>query len=120
MYSNVSLLKIGYVITKSPYASGSVKPALELAVRMQKKGHTVNIFLISDGIWLAKKNQQGPVIQTFKKLMDKGANIMASSDHLTGAGLNDNEVYDKIRIEHKPYQVLVENVMEHWDRVIVI
>lgn len=111
---------LGIVITKTPTASDLVQNTLKLSHHAIDRGQEVTIFLLSDGVWLAKKNQTGPTSEELKALLSKKTSVVASRQHLKGAGITENELWGGITISDKPYHDLVENVMEHWDRVITI
>jgi sulfur relay (sulfurtransferase) complex TusBCD TusD component (DsrE family) len=111
---------LGIVITKTPAVSTLVANALKIGRQATSKGHKVTIFLLSDGVWLAKKNQIGTATEELKILLNNGAAVMASHQHLKGAGITEDDLWDGITLSDKPYHDLVENVMEHWDRVITI
>lgn len=49
---------IGIIITKAPYGNEDPENALNLAQNILQLGDKVNIFLISDGVWVAKKGQK--------------------------------------------------------------
>ena len=49
---------IGFVVTKPPLESGLVSNMLSIAESSIDQGKSVGMFLISDGVWLVKKNQK--------------------------------------------------------------
>ena len=111
---------LGIVITKTPTLSTLVENALKIGRQAASKGQKVTIFLLSDGVWLAKKNQIGAATEELKTLLSQRTTVMVGHDHMKGAGIKENDIWDGITISDKPYHDLVENVMEHWDRVITI
>lgn len=111
---------IGFVITKAHLESGLVHNALGIAENAIQQGKTVGIFLISDGVWLVKKNQQNHVAERFVKLLDSGMQVIASKEHLMAAGISDDDVLEGVTITKRVYKDLVTNVMENWKKVMSI
>ncbi len=111
---------LGFIITKAPFESTLGSGFLDLAKKTIENGKTVGLFLISDGVWFAKKNQQSNATNILTSLIAKGAKIAISKDNLEAAGIENNELIDGVTISEKPYMDLVELVMEKWARVITI
>ena len=110
-------IDIGFVITKAPFESTLGFGFLDLAKKAIDDGKTIEMFLISDGVWFAKKNQKS---DNLKYLIKKGVEITVSKDNLEAAGIEDNELIDGLIISEKPYMDLVELVMEKWKKVMTI
>ena len=110
-------IDLGFIITKAPYESTLGSGFLDLARKEIENGKKVGVFLISDGIWFAKKNQKNNVI---KFLIEKGAEITVSLDNLEAAGIDNTELIKGLTISDKPYDDLVELVMEKWNKVMTI
>jgi len=111
---------IGIIITKAPLESNLVTKFLNLARKITNNRNKVEIFLISDGVWLAKKNQDNPSSKILNELIKKSSKIFASKEHLTAAGIDDNELIKNITLSEKPYLDIVTLTMETWDKVITI
>ena len=111
---------IGFVVTKAPSESGLVSNVLSIARSSMDQGKSVGLFLISDGVWLAKKNQKNHFIDTFTGILKDGAAVIASGEHLEAAGIPEDDVMDGVIVTKKLYKDLVANVMENWDRVMTI
>jgi sulfur relay (sulfurtransferase) complex TusBCD TusD component (DsrE family) len=111
---------LGFIITKAPFESTLGSGFLDLAKKTIENGKTVGLFLISDGVWFAKKNQKNNAIKILSNLIEKGAIITVSQDNLEAAGIENNELLDGVIISNKPYMDLVELVMEKWGRVMTI
>lgn len=120
MNDNSTAADFGFVITKAPLESGLVSNVLTIAHSAIDAGRTVNLFLVSDGVWLAKKNQHNNVTMAFKELIEKGAVAVASKAHLTAAGIEEAELFEGVIPIRKIYKELVENVMEKWRKVMVV
>ena len=111
---------IGFVVTKPPLESGLVSNMLSIAQSSLDQGKSVGIFLISDGIWLVKKNQKNHVYEQFLNVLKGGAEVLASREHLEAAGIGDDEIVDGVTVTKRVYKDLVINVMERWNKVVSI
>jgi sulfur relay protein TusB/DsrH len=120
MDDNISVYDFGVVISKPPLETGLVATILTMAQQVMNQRGSVSVFLISDGVWLAKKNQRNHVAELFKTLLQNGVNVTVSAEHLTAAGISENELYDGLHITKKTYSDLVDNVMEQWKKVVTI
>jgi sulfur relay protein TusB/DsrH len=113
-------IDLGFIITKSPFESTLGTGFLDLAKKSINNGKTVGIFLISDGVWFAKKYQKNKAIKILTNLIEKGAKITVSRDNLEAAGIGNNELLDGVVISETPYMDLVDLVMEEWRKVMTI
>lgn len=120
MENEIYEIDLGYVITKAPYESSLGANMLELAQKALKEGKSVGIFLISDGVWFAKKNTSTKTGKLFQTILEEGAEVTVSNDNLESAGIQPTELHKNIIISDKPYTDLVTQVMEKWRRVITI
>jgi sulfur relay protein TusB/DsrH len=120
MKDNKYEIDLGFVISKSPHESTFGAGFFELAKEAFNNNKKVGIFLISDGVWFAKKNQKNKTSEILTTLIKKDASIYACSDNLEAAGIQKNELFDGIIISEEPYKDLVNLVMEKWKRVITI
>jgi len=111
---------IGFVITKPPLETGAVASTLKIAIEARKSGKSVGLFLISDGVWLAKAGQENEASALFGELIADGVPATASGDHLLAAGIPEDGLVGGVEVAKKPYKALVANVMEDWDKVMVI
>lgn len=110
---------IGFIITKAPLENSSIKKLLTAALEATKN-NKIGFFLISDGVFLIKKNQKNETYDIFKEIISKKVEIIVSEDHLESAGLSSNEILSNLIISDKPYDDLVDFVMEKYERVITI
>jgi sulfur relay protein TusB/DsrH len=113
-------IDIGFLITKAPLESGNVSNVISLAEEAINNGKKVEIFLISDGIWLAKSDQKNKVAERFIDLIKRGVNVTVSKEHLEAAGITNNELVNGLKITDDPYASLVDLVMEKWEKVLTI
>ena len=114
------MVDLGIIITKTPLETNLVNRFLQIAKDTIENNKTVGLFLISDGVWLVKKNQNNNSFELLKNLIEKNVEIIVSKDHLLSAGLYENEIIENIKISEKPYSDLVDNVMENYERVIKV
>lgn len=111
---------IGFILTKAPLENSFSKKILELAMTARNRDKKVGFFLISDGIYLVKNNQENEISYLLKKLLTKNIEIIVSKDHLKSSGISEDEILDSVTIAEKPYDELVDFVMERYERVITI
>ena len=120
MNDNENERDIGFVISKAPHESGLVSNTLTIALNAMEQGKTIGLFLISDGVWLAKRNQKNHLIGTFEKLIEGGTVVLVSGEHLAAAGITEDEIMKGVTITKRVYKDLVTNVMENWRKVMSI
>ena len=120
MNENKYEIDIGFIITKAPFESKLGEKILDLANKGLKEGKTIGIFLISDGVWFAKKNIKNKIEKLVQNLVEKGVEITVSQDNLRAGGIDDSEIINGVTISEKPYSDLVDLVMEKWRRVLTI
>jgi len=111
---------LGLIITKAPAESGAVANALQMARGAQFSGNRIALFLISDGVWLAKAGQKNRAFNEFCELLNKGVRVTLSQEHLEAAGMGRGELVDGVDIVKKVYDEMVDQVMEQWNRVVVV
>jgi sulfur relay protein TusB/DsrH len=113
-------IDLGFIITKTPFESLLGSGFLDLAKKTMDVGKKIGLFLISDGVWFAKKNQKNNAGEILTNLIEKGAEIIVIQDNLEAAGIEKNELIEGLIISEKPYDDLVDLVMEKWKRVMTI
>jgi sulfur relay (sulfurtransferase) complex TusBCD TusD component (DsrE family) len=111
---------IGFIITKAPLESSLTYSFLTIAKNAIEQGKTISIFLLSDGIWLAKKTQKNNVVELFKTFLEKKVDITISKDHLEAAGIKDTDLLHGVIIAERPYADLVDFVMEKCRKVMIL
>ncbi len=110
----------GFIITKAPLESLLTFNFLTIAKNAMEKEKAISFFLISDGIWLVKKNQKNKVVELLQHLIKNGASITVSKDHLDAAGIEITNILPGISITDRPYTELVDFVMEKCRRVMTL
>lgn len=118
MAKNNYEIDIGFVITKAPLESSLATGIITLAKHAIDKGKTIGMFLISDGVWLVKKNQKNG--EDITGLIEKCVEVTISKNHLEASGIQTEELMSGVNVTEKPYTELVERVMERWHQVITI
>ena len=111
---------IGFILTKAPLESSAIKRILELSLDSLKKNKKIGFFLISDGIFLIKRNQKNETYTLFKEIISNNVEIIVSKDHLESAGISPDQICCESYISDKPYDDLVDFVMEKYEKVITI
>lgn len=112
--------EIGFIITKAPLENSYISKLLESALNAINKNKKIGFFLISDGVYLIKKNQKNIPFNLIKKIIAQKTEIIVSIDHLNAAGISKDELLNEIKITEKTYDELVEFIMEKYERVITI
>ena len=115
-----SEVDVGFVITKTPLDSGRVMSALAQAEAALAQGRRVGLFLISDGVWLARRGQDNSCAAAFQRVVAGGAAVTVSPEHLSGAGITPAELLDGMNVAGNTYRSLVECVMEKWRKIVVV
>lgn len=110
---------LGVILTKGPYGGEDAENALDVALEAQEMGDPVGLFLLSDGVWAAKKGQQGPLAQKLGDFLARGGEVTVSGEHLEAAGLTPDRLVPKAIIAPDPYDRLVDLVMDRWEKVVV-
>jgi sulfur relay protein TusB/DsrH len=107
----------GIIIARTAAASENAISSLELAQDLLASGNQVGVFLIGDGIYLAKqgKTSAAALITT---LIAKGAKVFASPEHLKASGLSKERLVSGIEVVEDTYKDLVEFVMERYEKVL--
>jgi sulfur relay (sulfurtransferase) DsrF/TusC family protein len=111
---------LGIILTRGPYSSGGAEDAVGLALASQEGGDRVGLFLISDGVWLAHQGQEGALLGQLKAFLGAGGEVLVSGEHIQAAGLPPQALVEGVTVLPDPYDALVDRVMEHWDRVIIL
>ena len=112
--------KIGVVISKSPFYDENVKSTLTMMEGLIKNPYNeVTLFLVSDGVWMAKRGVKDfdPRLREFTS---SGGKVILSQGHLKACGLKEEGLIDDVTITSRPYDDLVDLVMDEWDRTVVV
>lgn len=102
---------IVFMLTKAPY--GKAEEALGLAIEAAKDGNKVSIYLFSDAVLYAKRNQK-----IIKEAIALGTRIYAAKDELLSRGLNENCLTQGIELQSDIIETFVKDIMEQADCVL--
>jgi len=85
------------IVNEAAYGKERAWNALRLAMAMMVKDMKVNIFLLEDGVTVAKKGQRPPegyhnLEKMLTELVQNGAKVLACSTCLQARGLNQNDL----------------------------
>jgi sulfur relay (sulfurtransferase) complex TusBCD TusD component (DsrE family) len=111
-------VQIGVVITKTPHANEAVENVLAMGEEVLKAGGQVELFLLSDGVWVGKRGS-GLTEKRLLRLIKDGCTITTSRQHLKACGLNKEKLVEGVKISDDPYDELVDFVMDRWDKVVI-
>ena len=111
-------IKLGIIVTKTPNSNEDVENVLALGEEALKVGNQVELFLLSDGVWVGKKGN-ALTEKRLTTLINDGCKVKASRRHLKACGLNKEKIVEGIKISDDPYDELVDLVMEKWDKVVI-
>jgi sulfur relay (sulfurtransferase) DsrF/TusC family protein len=110
---------LGIILTKGPQGGEDAENALDVALKALEMDDRVGLFLLSDGVWAAKKGLPGAIAQKLEAFLRGGGQLTVSGEHLEAAGLGPERLVEGASIAPDPYDRLVDLVMEEWDKVIV-
>ena len=89
------------IIADGPYTSERPFTMLRFAYTALLEGHTINIFLVEDGIFVGKKNQDPTTYDNVGKWMKdviaEGANVKACGVCMRARGLSEEEFVEGIK-----------------------
>ena len=88
------------VIANGAYTSERPYTMLRFAYTALLEGHKINVFLVEDGIFIGKKNQDPSTYDNIGKWMNdvikEGANVKACGVCMKARGLDENELMEGI------------------------
>ena len=108
---------IGMIIARTASTTENPVHALHLALEILSHGKQVGLFLIGDGVYLAKNGKTESAV-LLARLISKGAKVYASPEHLKASGFTKERLVPGIVIVEDTYADLVDFVMERYEKVI--
>lgn len=108
--------KVGIILTKAPQGSEDAENALEAGLAALAAGDQAALFLLSDGVWVARKGAMGLKLADFLGL---GGEVYVSGEHLKAGGLAREKLVEGVEVANGAFDRLVDLVMDEWDKVIV-
>ncbi|UCD02426.1 MAG: DsrE family protein [Promethearchaeota archaeon] len=89
------------IIADGAYTSERPFTMLRFAYTALLEGHKINIFLVEDGIFVGKKNQDPTTYENvgkwMKDVIEEGANVKACGVCMRARGLSEDELIEGIR-----------------------
>ena len=113
-------IHLGVLLTRGPLRGEGAEHALGLALEALGRGDQADLFLLSDGVWLAKKGQENGLAPKLEEFLKRGGEVLVSGEHLEAAGLSPERLFPGVRVLPDPYDRLVDLAMEAWDKVVVL
>jgi tRNA 2-thiouridine synthesizing protein D len=118
-------MTLGMLLTEGPWQTQNWKIAEKIAEAALDKGHKVKIFYYLDGVYNAIKHQRFPgvsedelPIKGVKRIVEKGAEIVACGICVNARGLEDGKEYiDGVRVGGLPD---FAEIMGEADRLITL
>ncbi len=109
-------IRLGIILTKAPLGSEDAENALAAGMAALDAGDQASLFLLSDGVWAARKLAMAWSLPCF---MDKGGKVFVSGEHMKAAGLAEDKLVEQAQVANDAFDQLVDLVMDQWDRVMV-
>ncbi|MDO8674157.1 MAG: DsrE family protein [Dehalococcoidia bacterium] len=113
-------INLGIIVTKAPIGSEDAENALEAGRQALLAGDTVGLFLLSDGVWLAKRGKADALEAKLAEFITLGGKVVASGQHLRAVGLGADRLVEKVDIADDGLGRLVDLVMDEWDKTIIL
>ncbi len=95
-------LKFTVVITTAPYGKERAYSALRFALTSLIEGIDINIFLIEDGVYVAKKNQKPAEVPNYMEYLqnciESGATVKVCGPCCIARGLSEDDLIDDVKL----------------------
>ncbi|WP_456472173.1 DsrE/DsrF/TusD sulfur relay family protein [Methanocaldococcus sp.] len=95
-------MKVTVVITTAPYGRERAYSALRFALTSLLEGLEVNIFLIEDGVYVAKKGQEPSDVPNYldllKNAIELGAKVKACGPCCKARGLKQEDLIEGVEL----------------------
>ncbi|MDO8689422.1 MAG: DsrE family protein [Dehalococcoidia bacterium] len=109
-------VRLGIILTNAPQGSEDAENALAAGLAALDAGDEASLFLLSDGVWAARKGAMAGKLPSF---VSRGGTVFVSGEHMKAAGLAADKLVEKAEVTNDAFDRLVDLVMGQWDRVIV-
>jgi sulfur relay (sulfurtransferase) complex TusBCD TusD component (DsrE family) len=113
-------IRVGLILTRPPVSEEDAENALQTGLSSLATGDEVDLFLLSDGVWAARKGLGGRVGELLTAFQSAGGRVHVSGEHLRAGGLAAEQLRPGVEIAPDGLDRLVDLVMEEWDRVVVL
>jgi sulfur relay (sulfurtransferase) complex TusBCD TusD component (DsrE family) len=119
-------IKLGIVLTKAPVGSEDAENAIEAGRQALLAGDSASLFLLGDGVWLAKRgkndvfeSKNGVLESRLVEFVERGGEVIVSGEHLKAVGLGPDRLIDKVAVAEDGLGSLVDLAMDDWDKAII-
>ncbi len=106
------------LITKPPHSDESAERMCGITQRAEERKMDVSVYFLGEGVLCTKKNQKGYIGQNMKNALENGVVMKASAKDLRARAITAEQVEAGVEIVEDLEGALVEDIMEHADRVI--
>ncbi|NPB01458.1 MAG: hypothetical protein GXO28_00930 [Methanopyri archaeon] len=93
---------ITVIISEAPYGKERAYSALRFALTALVEGEEVNIFLIEDGVYVGKKEQDPAEVPNYgellKQCIEQGANVKACGPCSQARGMTEDDFMEGIEL----------------------
>lgn len=101
--SSVLRVTTTIIINEAPYGKERAWNAIRLAQAMIAKGEEVNVFLLEDGVSVAKEGQNPPagyynLERMLKELIERGAEVRACGTCCAARGLSREDLMSGVKM----------------------
>ncbi len=110
-------VRLGIILTKAPQGSEDAENALAAGLAALEAGDDASLFLLSDGVWAARK---GAMVGKLPSFVARGGEVFVSGEHMKAAGLAADKLVEQAEVANDAFDHLVDLVMDQWDRVVVL
>lgn len=112
--------RYGFLVTAFSTSTKDPAQILRTAVAKRKEGAAVTIYLVGDGVYLARKGQGNATSSILEEAVSAGARLIVSDDHWKASGMPAGSLLEGAELVERSCKDLVERVMEEWDKVVVV
>ncbi len=109
-------IRLGIILTKAPQGSEDAENAIAAGLAALDAGNDASLFLLSDGVWAARKEATGGKLAAF---LGQGGEVFVSGEHIKAAGLAPEKLVPAAKVANDALDQLVDLIMGQWDKVIV-
>lgn len=112
--------RVGLIFTHPPVGGEQAENVLQIGLASLATGDEVDLFLISDGVWAARRTLGGRVGELLAAFQSAGGRVYISGEHSRAGGLSADQVRAGAEIAPDGLDRLIDLVMDQWDRVVVL
>ncbi|MEM2873697.1 MAG: DsrH/TusB family sulfur metabolism protein [Nitrososphaerales archaeon] len=108
------MARICLLLMRLPRSDEEAERMYGMAHHAKEQGMDVEIYLLGDGVFCAKKGQK----QNIRTALEKGIFVRASAKDLRARAISKEQVEPRVEIIEDLESIFVEDIMEKADRVI--